>query len=68
MIKAGFIGAGKRAKSGHYPSVYNNPDVSIEAVSELDPEKISEVVDMYNIPNSYLNYSEIVPAQCLTLQ
>ena len=39
MIKAGFIGAGKRAKSGHYPSVYNNPDVSIEAVSELDPEK-----------------------------
>ena len=51
MIKAGFIGAGKRAKSGHYPSVYNNPDVSIEAVSELDTEKISEVVDMYNIPN-----------------
>ena len=60
MIKAGFIGAGKRAKSGHYPSVYNNPDVSIEAVSELDPEKISEVVDMYNIPNSYLNYSEML--------
>ena len=55
MIKAGFIGAGKRAKSGHYPSVYNNPDVSIEAVSELDPESWVLINISSGLPNSTIS-------------
>ena len=40
MLKAGFIGAGGRGQSAHYPSVHRLADqVEMAAVCELDEER-----------------------------
>ena len=60
MLKAAFIGAGRRAQSVHYPSLHRLDDVSIEAVAELDESLIKSVVDEYNIPRSFDDYHKML--------
>ena len=56
MLKVGFIGAGRRAQGGHYPCVNRLDDVSIESVAELNENRMTQVVETYNIPRSFTNY------------
>lgn len=58
MLKVGFIGAGGRAQGAHYPCVNRLDEVSIEAVAEFDESRMKQVVEKYNIPNSFLCKSE----------
>ena len=60
MLRAAFIGAGGRAQGAHYPSVSRLDDTSIEAVAELDEERMATVVDAYNIPRSFGDYREML--------
>lgn len=60
MLKVGFIGAGGRGRSAHYPNVNRLDDVSIEAVSELDESRMQTVVEQYNIPRSFKDYREML--------
>ena len=39
MLKAGFIGAGGRSQSAHYPSVARLDNVEMVAACELDEER-----------------------------
>ena len=60
MLRAAFIGAGRRAQGAHYPNVNRLNDTSIEAVAELDEERMATVVDAYNIPRSFGDYREML--------
>ena len=60
MLKAAFVGAGRRAQSAHYTSLNRLEDVSIESVAELDESRIATVVDGYNIPSSFTDYHEML--------
>ena len=60
MLRAAFIGAGGRAQGAHYTSVNRLDDTSIEAVAELDEERMATVVDAYNIPRAFGDYREML--------
>jgi virulence factor len=62
MLRAAFIGAGRRAQGAHYPCVSRLDDTSIEAVAELDGERMETVVDGYNIPRSFGDHREMLEA------
>ena len=60
MLKVGFIGAGRRGQSIHYPCVSRLDDVSLEAVAELDGSRMETVVDKYDIPRHFSDYREML--------
>ena len=57
MLKAGFIGAGGRGQSAHYPSVQRLADrVEMAAVCELDEERLKQVVAKYGFTRTYQDH------------
>ena len=57
MLKAGFIGAGGRGQSAHYPSVHRLADrVEMAAVCELDEERLNQVVAKYGFTRTYQDH------------
>jgi len=58
-IKVGFIGAGARARSAHYPCISRLEGVRIEAAAELDEGRLREVVERYRIPHPFLCRSKL---------
>ena len=57
MLKAGFIGAGGRGQSAHYPSVHRLADrVEMAAVCELDEERLKQVVAKYGFTRTYQDH------------
>jgi predicted dehydrogenase len=60
MLKVAFIGAGGRARGAHYPAVSRLPDVTIEAVAELDTERMSKVVEQYRILRQFTDYKQML--------
>ena len=60
MLKAGFIGAGGRAQSAHYPSLTRLDDVEVTAVCELDETILAQVAQEYNIPNTFTDHRDML--------
>ena len=60
MLKAGFIGAGGRARSAHYPALARLDGVDIVAVCELDPERMQLVVDEYGFDRTFSDHREML--------
>ena len=60
MLKAGFIGAGGRARGAHYPALDAIDDVEIVSVCELDEERMSVVVDQYGIEKTFTDHREML--------
>ena len=56
MLRAGFIGAGGRSQSAHYPAVARLPDVDMIAVCELDETRLAQVTERYDIPHVYTDH------------
>ena len=57
MLKAGFIGAGGRAQSAHYPSVRRLADrVQLAAVCELDDQRLAQVAEKYGVTRTYRDH------------
>ena len=56
MLKVGFIGAGGRAQDAHYPTVYRMDGVSVQAVCELNTDKLQKVSNKYNIPRTFSDH------------
>jgi len=52
-LRVGFIGAGRRALSAHYPCVNRLEGVSIEAVADLDVERLKQVTEKYHVPHTF---------------
>lgn len=62
MLRAGFIGAGRRASSAHFPAVARLPEVRMVAVSDLDPVRLHQIADRYQIPSRFTDYREMLAA------
>ena len=60
MLKAAFIGAGGRAQYAHYPCVHRLEGVRIEAVAELDEEKMQTVARQYAIDRCFTDYRDML--------
>jgi virulence factor len=60
MLKAGFIGAGPRAMSAHYPSVHRLDGVENVAVCELDQGKLDDAAAKYSIPRTFTDHREML--------
>ena len=57
MLKAGFIGAGGRGQSAHYPTIHRLADqVEMAAVCELDEERLGQVVEKYGFEKTYADH------------
>ena len=56
MLRAGFIGAGGRSQSAHYPAVARLPDVEMTAVCELDETRLAQVTERYDFPHVYTDH------------
>ena len=57
MLKAGFIGAGGRGQSAHYPSVHRLADqVEMTSVCELDQARLNQVVEKYGFEKTYSDH------------
>ena len=57
MLKAGFIGAGGRGQSAHYPTVYRLADqVEMAAVCEFDEERLDQIVEKYGFEKTYADH------------
>ena len=57
MLKAGFIGAGGRGQSAHYPSVHRLSDqVEMASVCELDQARLSQVIEKYGFEKTYSDH------------
>lgn len=56
MIKVGFIGAGRRATFGHYPALARIEDARIEAICDLDVQRLTTVADRYGVERRYIDY------------
>ena len=61
MLKAGFIGAGGRAQSAHYPSVRRLADrVQMAAVCELDAQRLAQVAEKYGFTHTYRDHRALL--------
>ena len=60
MLKAAFIGAGARAQYAHYPCVHRLEGVRLEAVAELDEEKMQTVARQYAIERCFTDYRDML--------
>jgi len=60
MLKAGFIGAGGRSQSAHYPSVERLDQVEMVAVCELDEERLNQVVEKYRFEHVFTDHREML--------
>lgn len=60
QAKVGFIGAGSLANVMHYPSVSEFEDVAIEAVCDLNTDRLNATADRYGITGRYTDYHRML--------
>jgi predicted dehydrogenase len=60
VIKVGFIGAGRRATSAHYPAVARIESARIEAICDLDPERLQRTADRYEVVGRYSDHRQML--------
>ncbi|SVD80602.1 uncharacterized protein METZ01_LOCUS433456, partial [marine metagenome] len=60
MLRAGFIGAGPRARSAHYPAVHRLPEVEMAGICELDEQRMREMSELYAIKHSYSDHRQLL--------
>ena len=59
MVKIGLIGAGNIAEV-HADAYLNNPEVKLEAVCDLNADKLKAFAEKYNIEKTYTSVEEMV--------
>lgn len=63
-----FIGAGVRANLVHFPSFAGLADVEIVGICDIDPERLSQTADLYDVPmerrfgRTVLSYRDMIEA------
>lgn len=61
MLKAGFIGAGGRSQSAHYPNVNRlEDDVEMVAVCEINEERLGQVANKYEFKHTYTDHHKML--------
>ncbi|MBO3803428.1 MAG: Gfo/Idh/MocA family oxidoreductase [Candidatus Brockarchaeota archaeon] len=59
-VRVGMIGAGSMANAVHYPSLSEFGDVEIEAICDIDRNRLKETSDKYGVEKRYTDYKEMV--------
>jgi virulence factor len=59
-LRVGMIGAGSMANTVHYPSLAEFKDVRIEAICDLDKQRLVETAAKYGVEKRYQDYREMV--------
>ncbi|HLZ09902.1 MAG TPA: Gfo/Idh/MocA family oxidoreductase [Chloroflexota bacterium] len=59
-IKVGFIGAGRRATSAHYPAVARIADARINAICDLDADRLRQTADRYGVEGRYTDHRQML--------
>tara|TARA_B100000029_G_scaffold516824_1_gene635351 strand:- start:69218 stop:70171 length:954 start_codon:yes stop_codon:yes gene_type:complete len=60
MIRAGFIGAGGRSQSAHYPAIERINNIEMTAVCELDEQRLNQVTNRYNFLHVYRDHQAML--------
>jgi len=61
MLRAGFIGAGGRGQSAHYPNVRRLKDeVEMVAVCELDENRLRQVAEKYGFRHTFTDHRRML--------
>jgi predicted dehydrogenase len=55
-VKVGMIGAGGRADASHYPSLFEMKDAEIDAICELDKDRLNKAAVKYEVKNIFTDY------------
>lgn len=59
-MRVAFIGAGGMAAHVHYPSLASMEDVEIAGICDLNPTRLNEMADTYNIQKRYVDYRQMI--------
>ena len=59
-VRLGLIGAGGMANSVHYPSLAEMPDADMDALCDLNEERLTKTADRFSIERRYANYREML--------
>jgi len=59
-VRVACIGAGAMANSVHYPSLASFADVELVAVCDLDPQRLQQTADRWQVPGRYADYRRMV--------
>lgn len=62
-VRICMIGAGAMANKVHYPSVASFEDVDLVGICDLNPVRVKETADRYNIKNRYSDYGQMLDEQ-----
>lgn len=61
-VRVALVGAGAMANRVHYPSLASFDDVEIAAICDLDPVRLQETADRYEVEGRYRDYRQMVEA------
>jgi predicted dehydrogenase len=56
VVKVGFIGAGRRALTAHYPSIKRLSGAEIAAICDLDAGRLNAAGDRFGVERRYTDY------------
>ena len=59
-VRVGFVGAGGVANWLHYPSLAQMPDVKIEAISELNEDRMRKTAEKYKVQKTFSSYKDML--------
>jgi len=59
-VRVGMIGAGRHANSVHFPSLAEIPEARIDAVCDLDKERLKATSDRYGIESRFVDYRQML--------
>ncbi len=59
-VRVAIVGAGELANMAHYPSLASFEDVTIDAICDIDSQRLNQTADKYNISKRFANYKKMV--------
>ena len=59
-VRIAMIGAGMMANKVHYPSLASLPQAEMVGICDLNPARLTETADRYQIPNRYSDYRKML--------
>ena len=59
-VRVGFVGAGSHANGVHYPSLHELELAQLEAICDLEEERLQRTADTYGIPQRFRDYRQML--------
>ncbi len=59
-IRIAFVGAGELANMVHYPSLASFDDVIIDAICDIDKQRLNQTADKYSVEKRFNDYRKMV--------